>query len=49
MEGTSSVSGFAELTGFHSESLFYQKFKQQMGMSPKAYRRAQEKNGDREE
>ena len=43
------VSKLAEQTGFPSESLFYQKFKQQMGMSPKAYRRAQEKNGDREE
>ena len=44
-----SVSRLAEQTGFPSESLFYQKFRQQMGMSPKAYRRAQEQNGDREE
>jgi two-component system response regulator YesN len=44
-----SVSRLAEQTGFPSESLFYQKFRQQMGMSPKAYRRAQERNGDREE
>lgn len=43
------VSKLAEKVGFSSESLFYQKFKQLMGMSPKAYRRAQEKNSDTEE
>lgn len=33
------VSKIAELTGFFSESLFYQKFKQRTGMTPKAYQK----------
>ena len=32
------VSKIAELTGFHSESLFYQKFKEYTGTTPKAYK-----------
>lgn len=32
-----SMGKVAELVGFHSESLFYQKFKQITGMTPKAY------------
>ncbi len=35
------VSKVAELVGFHSESLFYQKFKALTGMTPKAYQRTQ--------
>ena len=33
------VSKVAELVGFHSESLFYQKFKQITGTTPKAYQK----------
>ena len=33
------VSQVAELTGFRSESLFYQKFKEYTGMTPKAYQK----------
>jgi YesN/AraC family two-component response regulator len=36
-----SVSRIAELTGFHSESLFYQKFKEFTGTTPLAYRKQQ--------
>ncbi len=43
------VSKLAEQTGFPSESFFYQKFKQYMGMSPKAYRKAREKLDEKEE
>ena len=35
------VSRVAEMVGFRSESLFYQKFKEHTGMTPKAYQRAQ--------
>ena len=35
------VGRIAELTGFHSESLFYQKFKEYTGMTPLAYRKQQ--------
>ena len=35
------VSRVAELTGFHSESLFYQKFKAYTGISPKTYAKQQ--------
>lgn len=35
------ISKVAELTGFHSESLFYQKFKVCTGVSPKAYAKQQ--------
>lgn len=37
------VSKVAELTGFHSESLFYQKFKEVTGMTPKAYAKKAQK------
>ena len=40
------VSRIAELTGFRSESLFYQKFRQYTGMSPKAYAQKQVKNNE---
>lgn len=36
-----SIGKVAELVGFHSESHFYQKFKQIMGVSPKTYARQQ--------
>ena len=36
------VSRIAELTGFHSESLFYQKFRQYTGTTPKAYAKTNE-------
>ena len=34
------VSTVAEMSGFHSERLLYQKFKEQTGMTPKAYAKA---------
>lgn len=37
------VSKIAEVTGFRSDSLFYQKFKEYMGMPPKAYRKQHKK------
>lgn len=37
------ISKVAELTGFHSESLFYQKFKEHTGMTPKAYGKSAKK------
>lgn len=37
-----SVRNVAEMTGFHSECQFYQKFKQYTGMTPKAYAKQQE-------
>jgi len=40
------VSKLAEKTGFTSESLFYQKFKQLMGVSPKTYRRMLEESDE---
>ena len=33
------MSRIAELAGFRSESVFYQRFKEQMGVSPKAYQK----------
>lgn len=39
----------AELTGFRSESLFYQKFKQITGLTPLAYRKTQAKKHTEEE
>lgn len=36
------VSKIAELVGFHSECLFYRKFKEIMGVSPKAYAKQQQ-------
>ena len=41
-----SVSKVAELVGFHSESLFFQKFKAIMGMTPGAYSRLSHSNMD---
>lgn len=43
------VSRLIEKVGFSSESQFYQKFKQIMGVSPKTYRRIREKSIEREE
>ena len=38
------VSKVAELSGFHSECLFYRKFKEHTGMTPKAYAKSQKAN-----
>lgn len=37
------MSRIAELAGFRSESVFYQRFKEQLGVSPKAYQKLHRK------
>ena len=38
------MAKISELVGFHSESMFYRKFKELMGITPKAYAKAHRKS-----
>ena len=43
------INKVAELSGFNTESLFYQKFKQIMGVTPRAYKKKYQQQGENKE